>query len=86
MSLNMTLTASFLPVLLELAAVIRKKGTMKPLLLPQRDPRLSHRQLVGQTAQHKPINHFNAQVCLNAVLKSLTTSSIRIASFAGSIC
>jgi hypothetical protein len=58
MSLNMTLTASFLPVLLELAAVIRKKGTMKPLLLPQRDPRLSHRQLVGQTAQHKPIYHF----------------------------
>jgi len=32
MSLNMTLTASFLPLLLELAAVIRKNSLRKPLL------------------------------------------------------
>ena len=57
MSLNTTLTAPSLPLLLELAAVIRKSSLRKPLQLLQSRRNLSRRQLAGQTVHHKPINH-----------------------------
>ena len=65
-NLNTTLTAPFLPLLLELAVVIGKKGLRKPLLLLQLDRRFSHRQLVGQTVHRKLINHFQRADMLKA--------------------
>jgi hypothetical protein len=96
MSLNMTLTASFLPLLLELAAVIRKNSLKKPLQPLQNRRNLSRRQLAGQTVHHKLINHFQRADMLKAsadgsIVITLTPGLTIIfyshkASEAGSIC
>ena len=65
-NLNTTLTALFLPLLLELAAVIRKNSLKKPLQPLQNRRNLSRRQLAGQTVHHKLINHFQRADMLKA--------------------
>jgi hypothetical protein len=75
MSVDAGLTAPFLSQLPELAAVIGKKGIRKPLLLLQRDRRFSHRQLVGQTAQHKLIHHLQYADLLEHHAKKLNNPS-----------
>jgi hypothetical protein len=73
MSLNMTLTASFLPLLLELAAVIGKNSLRS--LSSFSKIAVTSAAVNARVKQFttNPSITFNAQVCSNAVLKSSTT-------------
>jgi hypothetical protein len=84
-SLNTTLTAPFLPLLVELAAVIRK-NSLRSLSCSPKTAVTS----AAVNSQVKPFTtnlstSFNAQTCPNAVLKSLTASAMPKASAEGSI-
>jgi hypothetical protein len=84
-SLNTTLTAPFLPLLLELAAVIRK-NSLRSLSCSSKTA-VTSADINSRVKQFttNPSITFKAQTCPNAVLKSPTTSSILKASSAGSI-
>jgi hypothetical protein len=85
-NLNTALTAPFLPLLLELAAVIGKSGLRKPPFCLSNMAAVS--AVVNSWAKLFTTSlstTLNAQVCSNALLKSLTASSTLKASADGSI-